>query len=332
MGDKLRQPASAVGRRINPFYLADEGELLESALRRAETSPVAQQAVSRTAQRLVHAVRRDRRHKSGLDALLHQYELSSAEGVALMCLAEALLRVPDAPTADLLISDRLTGGDWAEHLHDSDSLFVNASTWALMLTGELLAPDPAAVHNPGGFLRQMMTRLGEPLVRAALRHAMGVIAEQFVMGRDIGEALARCRQAGARRYRYSFDMLGEAALSRSDAARYFAAYDDAIRRLGREWDASRDPPGISVKLSALHPRLEWVQREAVFKDLLPGLVDLARVARENGVAVTLDAEEAALLELQLMLLEAVLRSPALAGWDGMGVAVQAYQRRAFAVL
>jgi RHH-type proline utilization regulon transcriptional repressor/proline dehydrogenase/delta 1-pyrroline-5-carboxylate dehydrogenase len=332
MVDKLRQPVSAVGRRINPFYLADEGELLESALPRAETSPVAQQAVSRTAQRLVHAVRRDRRHKSGLDALLHQYELSSAEGVALMCLAEALLRVPDAPTADLLISDRLRSGAWAEHLHDSDSLFVNASTWALMLTGELLSPDPAAVNNPGGFLRQMMTRLGEPLVRAALRHAMAVIAEQFVMGRDIGEALARCRQAGASSYRYSFDMLGEAALSRGDAARYLAAYDGAIRRLGREWDASRDPPGISVKLSALHPRLELLQRDVVFKDLLSGLVDLARVARENGVAVTLDAEEAALLELQLMLLEAVLRSPALAGWDGMGVAVQAYQRRAFAVL
>lgn len=332
MFSDLRHVTSGVGRRINPSYLADESELVQSALPLAECDASLREAIERTAGRLVRAVRRDRRHESGLDALLHRYDLSSAEGVALMCLAEALLRIPDAGTADLLISDRLEAGAWGEHLRDGDSLFVNATTWALMLTGELLQPEPAAVSNPAGFLRRLAARMGEPLARGALRHAMRIIADQFVMGRSIDEAMRRSGEEGAAGNRYSFDMLGEAALTAADAERYFAAYHDAIGRLGAAWEPGRDRPSVSLKLSALHPRFEWVQRAAVMRELLPRLRELARLGMGRDVAVTLDAEEAASLELQLLLFEAVRREPVLAGWHGLGLAVQAYQRRSLAVL
>jgi RHH-type proline utilization regulon transcriptional repressor/proline dehydrogenase/delta 1-pyrroline-5-carboxylate dehydrogenase len=328
----LREAATPVGRRINPWYLADEAALVGELCAQADCGAATRHAVERRAEQLVRAVRRDRRSKSGLDGLLHQYDLSSAEGVALMCLAEALLRIPDGATADLLIADRLQAGEWAEHLGDSESLFVNASTWALMLTGELLQPDAGAVGNPAGFLRQLAARMGEPLARAALRHAMRVIAGQFVMGRDIDEAMTLSRQPGNDRYRYSFDMLGEAALTHQDAGRYCEAYHHAITRLGSAWGPGREPASVSVKLSALHPRFEWAQRRSVMASLVPRLVELARVAMSHGVSITLDAEEAAVLELQLAVFEAASREPALRGWDGLGVAVQAYQRRAGAVI
>jgi RHH-type proline utilization regulon transcriptional repressor/proline dehydrogenase/delta 1-pyrroline-5-carboxylate dehydrogenase len=323
---------SPAGRRINPYYLSDEARLVADFCRVADCSPALRDEIARTAERLVRAVRRHRRSTSGVDALLHQYPLSSAEGVALMCLTEALLRIPDAATADALIADRLQAGDWSGHLADSDSLFVNASTWALMLTGELLQPDARAVENPAGFLRALMARLGEPLVRAAMRHAMRVIADQFVMGRDIDAAIARVRAGAACRYRYSFDMLGEAALTAADAQRYFDAYHEAIGKLCAAWAGATERPSVSVKLSALHPRFEPSQRATALALLTARVAALAHTARGSDVALTLDAEESATLELQLEVFAAVLRDAALRGWDGFGLAVQAYQRRAMAVL
>jgi RHH-type proline utilization regulon transcriptional repressor/proline dehydrogenase/delta 1-pyrroline-5-carboxylate dehydrogenase len=279
-------------------------------------------------------VRRERRGKGGIDAFLHEYALSSQEGVALLCLAEALLRIPDAGTIDRLIRDKLGDADWASHLGHSESVFVNASTWALMLTGRLLRADasPAEVeaHELSAALRRFAARSGEPVVRQAVSAAIRILSRQFVMGRTIGEALERARRAERQGWRHSYDMLGEAARSARDAARYLAAYDDAIGAVGRSWagGAVVAAPGISVKLSALHPRYEMAQRERVLAEMTAPLVELAGRARRAGIGFTIDAEEADRLDLSLDLVQALALAPELGGWDGFGLAVQAYQKRA----
>jgi RHH-type proline utilization regulon transcriptional repressor/proline dehydrogenase/delta 1-pyrroline-5-carboxylate dehydrogenase len=330
MFSDLTRAATEVGRRINPDYLADEGELIRQLVPRADCGDQRRARITATATGLVQAVRRGRRARSGLDSLLQEYDLSSAEGVALLCLAEALLRIPDADTADLLIADRLQAGDWSRHLVSGEPLFVNASTWALMLTGRLLQPEPAAIRSPVMFLRTLASRLGEPIARAAMRQAMRIIGDQFVMGRGMTEALRRAGRADNDRYRYSFDMLGEAALTAADADRYLAAYHDAIECIARDCPGGGlhlDRPGISVKLTALHPRLEPAQRERVLRELTPRVLALAVAARERDVPLTVDAEEADRLELTLAVFEAVCRSSSIDAWDGFGIAVQAYQRR-----
>src|SRR5438105_6100080 len=253
-----------------------------------------------------------------------------------MCVAEALLRIPDSDTADLLIRDKLSRGDWERYLGASDSLLVNASTWGLMLTGRLTRLDVDAARDPKAWYERIVARAGEPVVRLAVRQAMKVMAEQFVMGRTIDEALARSRQSAHARNRYSFDMLGEAAITAADAARYFAAYAGAIASIGhsvRERAASVfAQPSISVKLSALHPRYEYPQRERVLSELTPAIVDLARAAQKGGIGMTIDAEEAERLELSLELFARVRRDPTLAGWEGLGLAVQAYQKRGLPVV
>jgi RHH-type proline utilization regulon transcriptional repressor/proline dehydrogenase/delta 1-pyrroline-5-carboxylate dehydrogenase len=325
---------TGVGATIDGAYLADEAQSVRELLALARLDSAAAEEITALAAELVDAVRRNRTRKNGLDAFLKQYDLASREGVILMCLAEALLRIPDADTADRLIADKIAAGRWEEYLGSSDSLFVNASTWGLMLTGRIVNPDPEALRNPLAFLSRLVTRLGEPVVRAALRQAMKIMGHQFVMGRTIEEAMERSREGDNSRYRYSFDMLGEAAMTGEDALRYLKAYSEAIASIGahRQGGNDADAPSISVKLSALFPRYEFVQRERVLAELTPRLLQLVAEARAARVALTVDAEEAERLVISLELIERVLNSPVSAGWSGFGLAVQAYQKRAPAVL
>ena len=332
--DRPRPAVSAVRSALRRAYRADETRAVEALLDEARLDPRDARRVERIARDLVAHVRARRREAGGLDAFMHEYDLSSGEGVALMCLAEALLRVPDAETADRLIRDKIAGADWAGHMGDSESLFVNASTWGLMLTGRAVRLDPEWRNDAPGLLGRLVGRIGEPIVREAMRHAMRIVGRQFVMGRSIDEALDRARDDEKLGYRHSFDMLGEAARAMPDADRYTAAYEHAIDRVGaRAGDA--DPfagPGVSVKLSALHPRYEPARRGRAMDELAPRLTALAERARARGIALTVDAEEADRLDLSLDVFEAAARSGTLAGWDGLGLAVQAYQKRAVHVL
>ncbi|HYM71869.1 MAG TPA: bifunctional proline dehydrogenase/L-glutamate gamma-semialdehyde dehydrogenase PutA, partial [Stellaceae bacterium] len=326
-------PETPLRAAIGKAHRQSETEAVAVILAAAEMPAPARQRITRTAHRLVAAVRDKRIDKGGLDAFLHEYALSSPEGVALMCLAEALLRIPDADTIDRLIRDKLASADWASHLGHSGSLFVNASTWALMLTGRLLRNDDTD-GDLGNVLHRFAARSGEPIVRQAALAAMRILGRQFVMGRTIEEALGRAAASEQHGYRHSYDMLGEAARTAADAGRYYAAYRHAIDRIGEtvKGRVIEQAPGISVKLSALHPRYETAQRERVIAELLPRLVDLAEAARRADIAITIDAEEADRLELSLDLVEALALTPSLAGWDGLGLAVQAYQTRATAVI
>ncbi|WP_374440545.1 bifunctional proline dehydrogenase/L-glutamate gamma-semialdehyde dehydrogenase PutA [Stella sp.] len=311
---------------------ADETAVVEGLLAAATLSSDARDRVAMQARRLVEAVRGGRSGKGGLDAFLHEYELSSQEGIVLMCLAEALLRIPDSETVDRLIRDKIGRADWQRHLGASDSTFVNASTWALMLTGRLVRSD----ERPGyaGALRRLVGRAGEPVIREAVTAAMRILGRQFVMGRTIAEALARARPAEQAGYRHSYDMLGEAARTAADAERYFRAYEAAIAAIGAE-ARGRGPieaPGISIKLSALHPRFEFAQAARVHGELTPRVAELARQAKAVGIGFTVDAEEADRLDLSLDVIEGVAADPSLAGWDGFGLAVQAYQKRALPLL
>ncbi len=331
MFESLRSYQTGVGARINPGYLADEQVLVTELARQAHCSAPQRARIESVATRLVEGVRRERAAQSGLDSFLTQYDLSSAEGVALMCLAEALLRVPDAVTADELIADRLAAGDWQRHLGASASLFVNASTWGLLLTGRLIQPSHAATDNPAGFIRVLLARLGEPVVRAAMAQAMQIMSRQFVMGRDIDAALGRA----AADHHYSFDMLGEAALTSEDAGMFFDAYLESIRAIGASHGGVPDlmaASGVSVKLSALTPRLEFSQLSRLRREVVPRLTELVVAARHYGVPLTVDAEESWRLELSLAVFESVYTAAAVGAWQGFGLVVQAYQRRAMAVI
>jgi RHH-type proline utilization regulon transcriptional repressor/proline dehydrogenase/delta 1-pyrroline-5-carboxylate dehydrogenase len=326
---------TGVGRAINRWYLADESAVVRELLPMARLEGSASERVVREAVELVDSVRRRRKGTAGIEAFLQQYDLGSREGVILMCIAEALLRIPDADTADRLIADKIASGNWADYLGEADSLFVNASTWGLMLTGRVVRPDREDLENPASFIGRLAGRLGEPVVRAAFRQAMRIMGHQFVMGRTVEEALKRASAAGSTRYRYTFDMLGESALTEKDAARYFEAYSAAIDKvsaIARAGTPAEAWPSISVKLSALHPRYEYANREQVLATLGPRLEDLARHSMKAGVAFTVDAEEVDRLELSLLLFDGLLSAPALAGWDGLGLAVQSYQKRGLDVL
>ncbi|HEY1258988.1 MAG TPA: bifunctional proline dehydrogenase/L-glutamate gamma-semialdehyde dehydrogenase PutA [Stellaceae bacterium] len=326
-------PASPLRATIHAACRLDETEAVKRLLAVAEISADARDRIDATARRLVLAVRRERHGRGGIDALLQEYALSSQEGVALLCLAEALLRIPDADTIDRLIRDKLADVEWQRHLGHSQSLFVNASTWALMLTGRLLHRDPAG-HDFGAALHRFLARSSEPVVRQAVTAAMRVLGRQFVMGRTIEEALARARPAEHLGWRHSYDMLGEAAMTAAEAARYFAAYEAAIAAIGKAADGRpvEAAPGISVKLSALHPRYAMAERERVLREMPPLLRSLAARAKQAGIGLTIDAEEADRLDLSLDLVEGLALTPELATWDGLGLAVQAYQKRALPLL
>jgi len=316
---------------VNDNYLADEVSLVNELIEIADAGPSTRTKIQGTAATLVRAVRKQATKEGGIDAFLQQYDLSSEEGVLLMCIAEALLRIPDADTADRLIADKITSAQWQDHLGESDSLFVNASTWGLMLTGQLLTLSDATITNPANFLGKLAGRAGEPVVRTAMRQAMRIMGHQFVMGRTINEALDRSRKKDGQDYRYSFDMLGEAALTASDAARYLESYSSAIDSIGDSVDAPGDifaAPSISVKLSALHPRYSYTQFDRVMAELVPRVTDLAVQARDRGIALTIDAEEADRLEISLQIFEQVYRDKRLSGYEGLGLAVQTYLRRA----
>jgi RHH-type proline utilization regulon transcriptional repressor/proline dehydrogenase/delta 1-pyrroline-5-carboxylate dehydrogenase len=321
-------PAEPLRAALRAAYREDETAVVDRLLASATLPAPVQDRIAERARDLVQKVRAARLGQGGLDAFLHEYELSSREGVVLMCLAEALLRIPDAETANLLIKDKLAEADWSRHLGGSESLFVNASTWALMLTGRLMRLDQPG-EDLGGILRRLVARSGEPVIRQAVTQAMRILGRQFVMGRTIAEALDRARAAEKRGYRYSYDMLGEAARTAGDAARYDRSYRDAIAAIGRA-SAGRGPiegPGISVKLSALHPRYEFAQSARVMAELVPRLSALAGLAKAADIGFTIDAEEAERLDLSLDVIEAVSADPALAGWNGLGLAIQAYQKR-----
>jgi RHH-type proline utilization regulon transcriptional repressor/proline dehydrogenase/delta 1-pyrroline-5-carboxylate dehydrogenase len=319
---------------IQAHYLRDEAEALGEAIAEARIPPQAAERVHASARSLVEKVRAKQQADTGMQSLLREYDLSSQEGVLLMCVAEALLRIPDAATADKLIRDKLSQGDWERHLGRSRSLLVNAGTWGMMLTGRLVSLDADKASDTGEWFARLAARMGEPVVRVALRQGMKLMAEQFVMGRTIDAALDRSRQSAHARYLHSYDMLGEAAFTAKDAERYFQAYGMAIDAIGAS-SRKHDPtasvfgkPGISIKLSALHPRYEFAQRERVAAELVPRIQSLAERARAGDVGVTLDAEEADRLGLSLEIFERVFSSPALSGWEGFGVAVQSYQKRA----
>ncbi len=321
-------PPDPLRAALRAAYREDETAVVERLLAAAELPAATLDRIAAKARDLVQKVRSARLGQGGLDAFLHEYELSSREGVVLMCLAEALLRIPDAETANLLIKDKLAGADWQKHLGSSESLFVNASTWALMLTGRIIRLDQSA-EDLGGVLRRLVARSGEPVIRQAVTQAMRILGRQFVMGRDIGEALDRARAAEKRGYRYSYDMLGEAARTAADAERYDRSYRAAIAAIGAA-AAGRGPiegPGISVKLSALHPRYEFAQSRRAMEELAPRVAALARLAKEANIGFTVDAEEAERLDLSLDVIEAVAGDPSLAGWNGFGLAIQGYQKR-----
>lgn len=315
--------------------LADEATLVEQRARDALLSPERRNRIEAAATRLVKGVRAARTRFGMLDAFLLEFGLSSREGVALMCLAEALLRIPDAETANRLIRDTIGAADWERHLGHAGSVFVNASTWALMLTGRVVRLEPEEQKHPSSLLGRLMARAGEPVIRQAMVQAMRILGRQFVMGRTIEEALERAREAEGHGGRFSYDMLGEAARTGNDAERYFETYHNAIAAISRSRGTRTvvSGPGISVKLSALHPRFEEARRDQVLRELAPRLHALAMAACRGGIGLTVDAEEAERLELTLDLVEAVFSDrEAFAGWEGFGLAVQAYQKRALPVL
>jgi len=319
---------------INKAYRADELSLVSELINKASLADNRVLAVRNLATRLVERVRSERKKTTGIDSFLTEYSLSSDEGIALMCLAEALLRVPDNATIDSLIKDKLTSADWESHRGQSDSFFVNATTWALMLTGKVLTPERAE-NTLSKTVFKLINRSGEGVVRKAVEKAMRIMSKQFVMGRTIEEALTRARKKEAIGYRYSYDMLGEAALTRADAGRYLQAYKQAIEAIGSKANKEAtiyQRAGISIKLSALHPRYQEAQRARVLDELPPKLLELAQAAKKYDISLTIDAEESERLDLSLDVIERVFLDDSLGDWAGFGMAVQSYQKRAFYLL
>ncbi len=319
-------------------YRAEENACSARRMAQAAQASAIHPQASKLAAKLIEGART--RKASGIDAFLQQFGLDTEEGIALMCLAEALLRVPDAATADLLIKDKIGDIDWSEHLGESSSTFVNAATFSLMLTGEVLDPPDAHQRGMGATLKRTVGRLGEPVIRTATLQAMRILGGQFVFGRDIDEALTRAAPERKHGLTHSFDMLGEAAMTYDDAARYARSYHSALDRLAIEAkandgaDSMARSPGISVKLSALHPKYDALHRAQVIADLVPVVAAMAAKARDADIHFTIDAEEAERLELSLDIIEALVADDTLftrpdgSQWHGFGMALQAYQKRA----
>ena len=324
---------------IAAYHLLDESRLASGLAERTIFTAHERRRIAELAARLVRSARASRHRHGGVDAFLHEYGLTSEEGVILMCLAEALLRIPDKETADALIAEKIGSGRWEMHLGASDSLFVNASTFGLMLTGSVVKLGEDKSSGPAGILKRLLARSGEPLIRQALRQAMRILADSFVLGRTIKEALARAAPLEAKGYRFSYDMLGERARTVDEATRYFDRYMSAIEAIGKaaqtgpaHYAALFQRPSISVKLSAIHPRFEPGKEGRLNNELLPRLVELARAARRHELGLTIDAEEQDRLDLTLDQFAGAFCHAALDGWPGLGIAVQAYGKRAIPVL
>jgi RHH-type transcriptional regulator, proline utilization regulon repressor / proline dehydrogenase / delta 1-pyrroline-5-carboxylate dehydrogenase len=312
---------------ISSAYRENEAQCVERLINEwRATAPDIEKTAARAAA-LARQVRRQRKGAGGVDKLMHEFSLSSQEGIALMCMAEALLRIPDAATRDRLIRDKIGHGDWKSHLGQSDSLFVNAATWGLVITGKLVGTHSRAAMARS--LSEAIGRGGEPLIRRGVEFTMAFLGNQFVMGETIAAALRRSQKNIKKGYAHSFDMLGEAAMTMTDAERYYQAYANAIQAIGQSSSAGVIAgPGISVKLSALHPRYTRSQRDRVMQELYPRLLALATSAADHEMGLNIDAEEADRLELSLDLIDRLAMEPALLNWLGLGVVVQAYQKRA----
>jgi RHH-type transcriptional regulator, proline utilization regulon repressor / proline dehydrogenase / delta 1-pyrroline-5-carboxylate dehydrogenase len=321
---EVKQDQTPLREAITAAYRRDESEAVQWLLAQGAS---ANADAYMLAHRLVSSVREKRTRSSGVDALMHEFSLSSEEGVALMCLAEALLRIPDSETADRLIADKISRGDWKKHLGESPSLFVNAATWGLLITGKLVSTT--SEKNLGSALTRLIAKGGEPLIRKGVDMAMRMLGNQFVTGQTIEEALKNSRENETRGYRYSYDMLGEAALTEADARNYYASYESAIHAIGKASNGRgiKDGPGISIKLSALHPRYSRAQYARVMGELLPRVRSLVLLAKGYNIGINIDAEEADRLEISLDMLESLAFDPELAGFEGIGLVVQAYQKR-----
>ena len=320
------RPVTPLRRAITAAARIDEAEALAPLLRAATLPGDMRADIRATASELVTALRSEHRG-TGVEGLVQEYSLSSEEGVALMCLAEALLRIPDTATRDALIRDKIADGDWSAHLGGGRSLFVNAASWGLAVTGKLVSSVDD--RGLGAALTRLVARAGEPVIRRGVDLAMRMMGEQFVTGETIEQAVGRARELEARGFRYSYDMLGEAATTAADAARYYADYEKAIHVIGAA-SAGRgivEGPGISIKLSALHPRYSRAQASRVMDELLPRVKALAKLCMGYDIGLNIDAEEADRLELSLDLLESLATDPELAGWQGLGFVIQAYGKR-----
>jgi len=330
----IDQPLPAIWSLISPLYSVDESTWLQELLPLATPSEQERQKTTQTATQLIKQVRADDDAIHMIDALLLEYSLDTHEGILLMCLAEALMRIPDAETADSLIRDKLSVADWKKHLSNSDSLFVNASTWGLLVTGKVVTMDEKEDGTPSNVINRLVNRVSEPVIRKAMNQAMKIMGHQFVLGRNMKEALKRGHGFRDKGYTYSFDMLGEAALTQQDAHKYFDDYMKAISAVGNDtYQGSHSPsPTISIKLSALHPRYEVGQSERVMGEMREQLLGLIRHARQLNVGITIDAEEADRLELSLHLFKSLYEHPETQGWGQFGLVVQAYSKRALPVL
>lgn len=327
-------PQEPLRTDITRYYHADEAACINELLNALQFTPELEADIRILAEHLVTKVREKEATKKGIEALMVHYDLSTQEGIMLMCLAEALLRIPDKETENLLIRDKLTGAQWHDHLNRAESSFVNVATWGLALTGKILHKDPEA-----GSFKQMwqalMRRSSEPMVRRAVREAIKIMSEQFVLGRDMGEALKSSHEKYKPGYTFSYDMLGEAARTMQDADAYLVAYEQAITELGKAVDTTQSlikRPSISVKLSAIYPRYSFLHQEQAVPVLVKRLTSLALQARAGGICLTVDAEETDRLDLSLSIIEQVFAHADLKDWNGLGMAVQAYQKRAPSVL
>ena len=321
--------------RIQQQYLLDEEKAADQLL--AHFSKQRNQnnkKIKEIATQLVETIRNADTKLAGIDNFLREYKLSSEEGISLMCLAEALLRIPDKYSSDDLIKDKLKNKDWASHIGKSDSLFVNASSWGLLLTGKFVSLDKEISSNPKAYFNRLMTKSGEPVLRNAMVIVMQIMGKQFVLAESIESAIKESKTKNLRKYLYSYDMLGEGARTATDAERYYQSYLNSIHVIGQssKTDNPVENAGISVKLSALHPRYEFNQEQRVMNELLPLVVNLCEKAAQYGIGLTIDAEESERLEPSLSILEALFKEPRLSSWNGLGFVVQAYQKRAPAVL
>ncbi|MFA0323985.1 bifunctional proline dehydrogenase/L-glutamate gamma-semialdehyde dehydrogenase PutA [Vibrio splendidus] len=319
---------------ISPLYMVDETQWLEQLLPLATPSESEKQQITDKTTSLIESIRADKTSIQMIDALLLEYSLDTQEGILLMCLAEALMRIPDSATADALIRDKLSVADWKSHLKNSDSVFVNASTWGLMLTGKVVGLS-SNEQSAGQAVNRLVNKLSEPVIRKAMHQAMKVMGHQFVLGRSIAEAQKNGKSMRDKGFTYSYDMLGEAALTTADANKYFKDYLMAIEAVGRDTyvsSKSSPAPSVSIKLSALHPRYEVANEDRVLTELCDTLEQLLRRAVELDVAITIDAEEADRLELSLKLFEKLYRTDLVKGWGKFGLVIQAYSKRALPVL
>lgn len=322
---------STIRQDIRLAHLANEQDLLKQLAAKARIQPELRAQITERAVKLIEDIRSDDK-PALLEVFLAEYGLSTDEGVALMCLAEALMRVPDAETMDELIEDKIAPSSWEDHKGHSSSLLVNASTWGLMLTGKVLDSDKSdGIVN---VLHNLVKRLGEPVIRTAVKRAMKELGSQFVLGETIQDAIKRGSAKAKDGYTFSYDMLGEAALTQRDADKFFAAYKNSIQVLADQCksDSVAENPGISIKLSALHPRYEVGQKDRVMKELVDSTLALTLLAKDANMGLNIDAEEADRLDLSLDVIEAVLKDERLAGWDGFGIVVQAYGKRASFVI